>query len=88
MTSVFEIAKKLRKETSCTIALTQRMKNNWGAMLKQNRTKSLKESRENADNVLEHVFIVHVHCNTDWCYAKRAQEEGQVYIPKDKHKFY
>ena len=72
MKPVFELAKKQRKDTSCTIALAQRIKKNWGEMLKQNKTKKLWELMENVDNVLEHFFNVQMHCNDDLCYAKKA----------------
>ena len=36
------------------------------------KTKSLRDLMENADNVIEHLFNVHVHCNTDWCVMQKG----------------
>ena len=41
----------------------KKIKKDEGAMLKQNRTKSLKESMQNAKNVIEHLFNDHKNCD-------------------------
>ena len=47
----------------------------WGAMLKQNKSKSLEELMQNTENVIEHLFNDHRNCNKTWCYDKCAEEK-------------
>ena len=60
--------------------MARRLKKNWGYLLRQGKNcESVDQFKNNAQAVLEHMFNNHTHCNSQWCLALRAQEEGKQY---------
>ena len=49
-------------------------------MIKQGKDCDIEIFKQNARAILEHMFNNHVYCNSQWCLALRAQEEGKTYL--------
>ena len=72
-----------KKVSNIDKALAQRLKDYWGAYLKQVRNldidKDIEKILDRSNSPVEHVFNNHKHCDLSWCYALKANEEKKTY---------
>ena len=48
-------------------------------MIRQGKDCDIETFKNNAKAVLEHMFNNHKYCNSQWCLALKAKEEGKTY---------
>ena len=87
---VYMLARASKKESDIDSSIAQRMKEYWGKALAQIKTLHPVRDKElivkKGKAPLEHLFDVHEYCG-DWCYKKKALEEGKDYVPPDNRPF-
>ena len=77
---IFSIVNKSRDlRCGCTKEDALRIKKYWVYMIKKNKEKTIEEFSESSKVPLEHMFNSHANCNSEWCFKKRASEEGKTY---------
>ena len=79
----FQLAQKPLYQSPVTKDLALKMKQYFGYMLKQQRYNTLDEIRHASKAPLQHLFNDHNYCETSWCLAKRAKEQGLNYINRE-----
>ena len=52
-------------------------------MIKKNREKTVEELSEGNKVPLKKMFNSHENCSVEWCFKKRASEEGKLYNDRD-----
>lgn len=83
--SVFHLASLPKKHSEVDNAIANRIKLYFGYMLKQQKYLKWEQEKEKIrKNVLapvEHMFSNHEHCDSSWCYVKKAEDEKKQYLP-------
>jgi len=90
--ALYELAVMGKKKSPVTKDLAKRIKGYWSKILKQVKLLDLvedwKEIQKRVSAPIEHIFNNHQHCQVEWCYAKKAQQENKIYTPSETKPFY
>ena len=58
--------------------------NNWGYMIKQNKSKPIDDFVASSQVPLEHIFDNHKYCEPKWCHKLKVTAEGKSYSHPEK----
>ena len=79
--TIYEFAKMPQKQSQIDKALALRIKEYWGAMIKQvrklNWDKDEKVIMSRVKAPIEHIFNNHKHCDIAWCYVLQARRDNK-----------
>ena len=88
----FALVVKAKKKSMVDTKLATRLKYYEGSMLRQIRYMNLEDKKEYIRSRIkapvEHVFGNHAHCDSEWCYVLKAQQEGKTYQPEKERPFF
>ena len=89
---LYALAKLAKKASKVDKALALRLKDYWGAYLKQVRDRNFETDGDEIMRLskapLEHCFNNHEFCSKTWCYKLQADEKGIEYYPPENRPFY
>jgi len=74
-----------KKKSAITKGLAAHIKYGYGACVKQNRHKTAEKLSKKVHNILDHICGIHDHCDTAWCYDKKAMQNNLPYNPPVNH---
>ena len=90
--TVFQFASMAKKYSKIDKALAIRIKEYWGAMIKQAQTldkdNDMEKIIKKAKAPIEHLFDNHEFCDIAWCYSKQATRDKKIYKPPPNRPFY
>ena len=89
---VYALASMAKRDSEVTKVMAERVKTNWGLMLKQIRHLDFKKNYEKIKNKvrapIEHMFNNHDHCDHAWCLPLKARKENKNFEPVENNPYY
>ena len=86
------LAKLPKSQSAVHKATAERVKTNWGSMLKQIRRLDFKKDYTTIKSrvlvIIKHMFDNHEHCNVSWCPYLKALKEKKTYKPDETKPMY
>ena len=85
--TIYYFAKMAKKHSNVSKGTAERVKTNWGSMLRQIRHLSWEKDHSTIKSrvlaPIEHMYGNHDHCDESWCPYLKAQNEQKEYVPKE-----
>jgi hypothetical protein len=82
---IYNLSSMPKKKSAVTKGLAAHIKYCYGACVKRNRHKTADELSKKVHNILNHIYGIHDHCDTAWCYDKKAMQNNLPYNPPGDH---